>query len=249
MDMNDVRGIAARLIDFHLMDPKRKIVEETKIPCNFVASNMTEKISFDLTMLNFLNKEEVLWNLLHEEGHLIFNQETQKRQSLKLKIWCISMIALVVFITVLFAVNSISLYPYYSASLMIAFIIVTFLIFYADKHYYYQPYWNDEFRSDEYAVKGLFIIDSSLIPWQLMYSSFQSFKKCRKAKKISRTRRLYLKLFLTPHPPDDMRIHNVRVLFNKYQKNRLQIIQSYKKSSALHITERIKVPKKKSQQK
>jgi Zn-dependent protease with chaperone function len=220
MNIDDVKYIADKIKYFHLMEPNREIIENTRADCNVVAHIANGRISFDPATLNFLNEDEVLWILLHEEGHLIHHQEVENRWSFKTIIWLILMVISAFSISVIFRINLIPLYPYYPASLTIAVIIVTFSMFFANNRYFYQPYWNDEFRSDEYAVKGLFIIRPDLIAWQVMSSSFRSFNNCRKSRKRSFLRRLYVNLIAKPHPPNNIRIQRVRVLFNKYTKNK-----------------------------
>lgn len=213
MDISDVEGVANIIKDFHLMESKRKIKAKPMVSCNFAAPGA---ISFDPYSLTFLNEDEVMWILLHEEGHLIFHREAEKRESLKAVITIILAFIFLIPIAYIF-VNPPQVSPYFFIST--ALVIVTSIAFvnYIEKKYFYHPYWNDEFRSDEYAVMGLFIIRPDLVPWSVMYSSFRGLRVCKKGRRISFLNRLYLRFTVLPHPPDRIRICNARMLFNKYK--------------------------------
>lgn len=217
MDFCDINRQAELLKYFHLMDPNREIISSYK-NCNVSAHMYTGKISFDPTLLNYFTDETILWLLLHEEGHLIYKQEAEKRQGTKLKILFGAMVVLIFLECFLF---SIWRFPvlFLEITIIITCIVITPLLFYIEKHWFPEPYYNDEYRADEYAVKGLFIIRPDLISWQIMYSSFPAFKECSKITKRSYLRKLYLRFITKPHPPNILRVQKMRVIFNKYKQN------------------------------
>jgi hypothetical protein len=219
MDFSDINRQAELLKKFHLMDPKREIICSHK-NCNVSAHMNSGKISFDPTLLNYFTDETILWLLLHEEGHLIYKQESEKRQGIKMKIWFVAMVVLILLQGFLFSIWRIPI-QFFEISLIIDFIAITSLLFYIEKHWFPEPYFNDEYRADENAVKGLFIIRPDLISWQIMYSSFPAFKECSKITKRSYLRKLYLRFITKPHPPNILRVQKMRAIFNKYKQNKI----------------------------
>jgi hypothetical protein len=216
MNIDDVKRIASVIKDFHLMEFNRKITAKSRVHCNFAA---TEVISFDPLTLNFLNEDEVMWVLLHEEGHLRFHREAEKREMPRFVISVI--LASIIIIPVMLLFLKPSQAPGFIIAMLPVIVAIFLFVNYIERKYFYQPYWNDEFRADEYAVMGLFIIRPDLVPWSVLYSSFKHLKECKKSRKILSLNKLYLKLTAVPHPPDRIRISNARELFKKYKKSQL----------------------------
>jgi hypothetical protein len=218
MDFNGIRKQAEILKKFHLMNQDREIISSHK-NCNVSAHMYSGKISFDPTLLNRFTDDTILWLLLHEEGHFIYNQESKKRQEVVIKIWFIAMIISVISLGYLFFVWLKNI-QYFEVALIIDFIVITSLLFYVGRNCFPEPYYNDEYHSDENAVKGLFIIRPDLVSWQIMYSSFSAFRECGKNTKRSYLRKFYLRIITKPHPPNILRVQKMRALFNKYKQNK-----------------------------
>ena len=219
MDFNDINRQAEILKKFHLMEPDRKIVSSHK-NCNVSAHMFSGKISFDPTLLGHFTDEAILWLLLHEEGHFIYKQEAEGRQNIVMVSGIVSMFAWMILQTFLFISWKIPIF-YFPIALVIVFILISVLIFYIDRYRFPEPYYNDEYHSDENAVKGLFLIRPDLISWQIMESSYLAFKDCGKNTKRSRLRKLYLRIMTKPHPPHNLRVQRARAIFNKYNQNKI----------------------------
>ena len=221
MDITDAERIIKTLKDFHLIDVNREIIGNPTRSCNFWAKKISSSIQYDISLLNFLNDDEFLWILLHEESHLRHTQERDTRQSLKLKIDFFLGLVLIVLMIVFFPKNIYPVFPLYLSSIVIVFLIIIAIVSYVDRHWFYHPYYNDEFKADENAVKGIFILKPDVVAWQIMYTSFRAFKKCREnRKKLSILLKIYLILTTMPHPSDNNRIRNVRNLYKKYSTKR-----------------------------
>jgi hypothetical protein len=221
MESSDVEGILDELKYYHLIDPKRKLLEDANVHCTFKAK---DPILFNHKTLDFLNKDEVLWILLHEEAHLIFPQKKFNASTYKIIITIILIFVATELIKI-FSQNFLPSRQYFTYFLVLLFIffsaeLIIWCVIYIENHYFYKPYWDDEICSDEYAVKGLFIVRPNLIAWQVMQSSFQSLERC----KLSSTTKVpfiiafrrFLKIPDNSHPPNKVRVQNVRELFNKY---------------------------------
>ena len=81
-------------------------------------------------------------------------------------------------------------------------------------------YRDDEYRSDEYAIKGLFLINPDLVSWHTMYCLFRYYDECEEKRPrpiLNRLKRDFKeKIGIDPHPKDSERIQNARKLYNKY---------------------------------
>jgi hypothetical protein len=218
MDENDVIQLSKKLKDYHLMNPERKINFVKNSVCTFISRPFFGDIIVDLTTLDFLSEIEVLWILLHEEGHLIFHQNQENKSTIKSFAMAMTGFIFAAFFYWLFNLLSISLNPFYLIFLVGDIFFSYYLISYLDLHFFYQPYWNDEFQSDEYAVKGLFLLDPDQIPYQIMYTSFTSLRKCLNHRIASSIQKIFFILSKKAHPPGQIRIRKVRELYNKYKK-------------------------------
>ena len=225
MNINDVDKIVAELKDFNLIGPNRKVIADHKVYCN---SSALFSIKFDPIALNFMDEGGFIWLLLHEEAHLIFPQKRYfamaVRGFLKIAIYVI----LILFLTALIVNNIPKNFNPIVVILVLVVITLTIVlgIGYIEEHLIYplfssrinKPYWDDEFKCDEYGVMGLLLVRPNLIAWQEARSSLDSFKKCREKRgkpglidrKIGQTQSY-------PHPPIPMRVFRMKTLYEKFK--------------------------------
>jgi hypothetical protein len=231
MDIAGIEKVVIELKDFHLIGSNRVVKSDPKIYCNFSAGNA---IAFDPNASEFMSEGAVIWLLLHEEAHLIF---PQKRQLLPLPRLIIYM--LLTFFTIT-AISILKIIPQkiLSSPFMVVIAVILFLIiwglgFYIEKNLFFQryvePFYSDEFKSDEYGLMGLFIVRPNLIGWQEAYSALESFKKCKEKRgELKFFRAQIRKITSYTHPPNDVRARHLKEIFEKYQRNK-QLPQSSKK--------------------
>jgi hypothetical protein len=136
MDINDVQKIANKLKELHLMDFSREIIPGKRRNCTFSAHISSEKILFDPNTLIFLQEIEVLWMLLHEEGHLIFQQNGKKRESLIYKLWFVAAVVSVSLTTLLFILASIPISPLFYVIITLLFLSIITAICYINRTYF-----------------------------------------------------------------------------------------------------------------
>ena len=218
MDATIVQNITNKLKELHLIDPLRKVVSQNTQKCTFSAHLADKTIQIDQKTLEFLTNDVILWIFLHEVGHLTLQQNGTNRGSLNFKIWIAAIPIVGIVTAILFSLFSMGISSLYYAITTIIYILVLILIFYIERTYYYQPYWDDEFNSDEYAVKGLFIINPKLDPTQIMELSFKSLDECRNNRRISLLKKYFFKITTKPHPPEKIRCERVKILYEIYKK-------------------------------
>jgi len=214
MNIDDIKRIEKELKEVHhLIKPSRKIIPDKNYYCNFGSKDgITGKvIIFDPNTLDFLEEDDALFSLLHEEGHFVNPQKQKWRTPIKIAIWVILMVISILLSVILF-VNSNYLF---CLTVVVSFVIPPIILHYIDLRIFYQAYWDDEFNADNFAIKGLMQIG---IPWQAMRSSFDSLDECKKHKKrklISQITYSFNKwLNLTKHPDDESRFKRAEELFN-----------------------------------
>jgi hypothetical protein len=228
MNINDVDKIVRELKNLHLIEPNRKVIADSKIYCN---SGALFSIKFDPIAVSFMSEGGLIWLLLHEEAHLIFPQKRYiaqiLRMGLKLAVYLILVILSMIFVANIIPKN-LNLICF-----MVILIIGVLTIFcfgtYMEYHIFYplfssrinKPYWDDEFKCDEYGIMGLLLVRPNLIAWQEAYSALESFKKC--VKKRGRQGPIKRKIGQTqsyPHPPHGIRARHMKKLYNEFKKRK-----------------------------
>ena len=203
------------------MDQSRKVRPNPKIYCNFSAGGA---ITFDPIAAEFMNEGGVIWMLLHEEAHLILPQKRSELIFPKLLLKCIitfflvGMISLLTLDLIHFRGNS-----FYPPVLdFVLFLVVFLLCVYIERNLfrdqYVVPFYNDEYRCDEYALMGLCIARPHLIAWQEVYSALESFKKCKERRgKLTLFEEYKRKITSYPHPSHGQRAYYLKTIYEKYR--------------------------------
>ena len=85
---------------------------------------------------------------------------------------------------------------------------------------YFQPFWNNEYHSDEYAVMGLLLNQPGLKSWRVLQSIFEATETCQ-------TRRNKPPTNLYKYPPSIERVKKAEKLFYKLQNAKQNEIWEY----------------------
>ncbi|HVP96619.1 hypothetical protein [Methanoregula sp.] len=199
-------------------NPDRQILPNTKEFCNFRAEK--DKIFYDPCIVHYLNYEQILLVLLHEEGHLRNPPVEIEARRNKRGLW----IFLPIIIAFCVSIGLVCFQVF--RELPIAYLVLFGCGMWCSVEYYHkshpEPYWDTEYRADEFAVKTLTEVNPTVIWYQVQKAYFELSKKCRNCRKESFSNYIFRKyeefIGFDSHPPDNERVERVKQIYEEIKK-------------------------------
>jgi Zn-dependent protease with chaperone function len=192
--------IYRELLERNIIDPQHKLEASNNLPGAFKSGfPFSKKISYNPKLCKDLTNDEVIrFCLLHEEGHLKTGQYG---------IPCLCLLLFIGFAPlIIYALLKIFLIIDISSIIIVISLFFALFVLFSSVRILAEPFYWDEFGSDEFASKILFNCYGIRKPSQVVKITLSSIPSTFNSSKL--LHRLFLGFF-EYHPSNELRVRNI----------------------------------------